>query len=279
MTPHKRLRFARTMLAIVTLGALAAVCAVGVSASASTPTSQNSTPTSSGKPTIVLVHGAWADASSWSGVTTRLQADGYSVIAPSNPLRDLTTDSAYLRSVLATISGPIVLVGHSYGGMVMTNAATGNSNVKALVYIAAFAPDTGETVAGISALNPGSELTPANLTFRAFPGGTDAYITPSSFRKVFAGDVPEVTAAEMAASQEPISAAVLSEPSGPPAWSTIPSWYMVATHDEAIPPATERFMAKRAHAITVQISSSHAVLVSHPQDVTNLILEAAHTVH
>jgi pimeloyl-ACP methyl ester carboxylesterase len=270
--------FAVAILILGAVGTLITVLLFGASASASAPSKARSTADAGQKPTIVLVHGAWADASSWAGVTARLQADGYTVVAPSNPLRDLSGDSTYLSSVLSSISGPIVLVGHSYGGMVMTNAATGHSNVKALVYIAAFAPSEGETVAGISALNPGSQLTPANLEFRPYPGGTDVYIAPSAFRDVFAADVSASTAAVMAATQEPISAEVLTEPSGIPAWTTIPSWYMVATHDQAIPPATERFMAQRAHAVTVEVSSSHAVLVSHPQDVTNLILQAAHTV-
>src|ERR1700730_13912098 len=137
------------------------------------------------KPTIVLVHGGWADASSWNAVTQRLQDDGYTVIAPANPLRGVQSDSAYLSSVLATISGPIVLVGHSVGGVLITNAAAGNPNVKALVYIAAFAPDEGETVGQLLAMNPGSEAGPPNLTFPPYPGGCDVDITPSAFTGVF----------------------------------------------------------------------------------------------
>jgi len=228
------------------------------------------------KPTIVLVHGGWADASSWDAVAQRLEEDGYTVIAPANPLRGVQSDSAYLASVLATISGPIVLVAHSYGGVLITNAATGNPNVKALVYIAAFAPDQGETVGQILAMNPGSEAAPPNLTFRPYPGGVDVYITPSAFHDVFCADVPADTAAVMAATQRPIEAAALGEPSGAPAWKTIPSWYLVASNDHAIPPATERFMAKRAGATTVEIRSSHVAMISHPDVVTDFILEAAH---
>jgi pimeloyl-ACP methyl ester carboxylesterase len=236
-------------------------------------------PTSAGpKPTIVLVHGGWADASSWNAVTQRLQGDGYTVIAPANPLRGVQTDSAYLSSVLATIAGPIVLVGHSYGGVLITNAATGNPNVKALVYVAAFAPDLGETVGQILAMNPGSQAAPPNLTFRPYPGGVDVYITPSAFHSVFCADLPAKTAAVMAASQRPIDAAALGEPSGEPAWKTIPSWYLVASNDHAIPPATERFIAKRAGATTVEIASSHVAMISHPTVVTDLILNAAHAV-
>ena len=150
-------------------------------------------------PTVVLVHGAFVDASSWNAVAQRLQDDGYTVIAPANPLRGVQTDAAYLSSVLATISGPIVLVGHSYGGVLMTNAATGNPNVKALVYVAAFAPDQGETVGQILAMNPGSQAAPPNLTFRPYPGGVDTYITPSAFHSVFCADLPATKAAVMAA--------------------------------------------------------------------------------
>jgi pimeloyl-ACP methyl ester carboxylesterase len=211
-------------------------------------------------------------------VARRLQEDGYTVIVPANPLRSFPTDSAYLASVLATITGPIVLVGHSVGGVLITNAATGNPNVKALVYVAAFAPDEGETVGQLLAMNPGSEAGPPNLTFRPYPGGVDVYITPSAFHGVFCADLPADTAAVMAASQRPIDATALGEPSGVPAWKTIPSWYLVASNDEAIPPATERFMAKRAGATTVEIASSHVAMISHPGVVTDLIVDAAHAV-
>ncbi len=235
------------------------------------------------KPTIVLVHGAFADASGWAGVITRLEDHGYTVLAPANPLRGVPTDSAYIASVLATISGPIVLVGHSYGGEVITNAATGNHNVKALVYIAAFAPDAGETSGGILAKFPGSMLSPSNLILRPFPQpdgttGEDAYINPAVFQEAFCADCSHVTAAVMAATQRPAALATLSQPSGVPAWRTIPSWYLVASQDHAIPPAAERFMAARMHAHTVQIDSSHAAMVSHPGAVTDLILSAAQAV-
>jgi len=237
-------------------------------------------PTSAGpRPTIVLVHGGWADASSWNGVTQRLQDDGYTVIAPANPLRGVQTDSAYLSSVLSTITGPIILVGHSYGGVLITNAATGNPNVKALVYVAAFAPDQGETVGQLLAMNPGSQAAPPNLTFRPYPNGVDVYISPSAFHSVFCDDVSGKTSAVMAANQRPIDAAALGQPSGEPAWKTIPSWYLVAKNDHAIPPATERFMAQRAGATTVEIGSSHVAMISHPGAVTDLILDAVHAVH
>jgi len=228
------------------------------------------------KPTIVLVHGAFADASGWSGVIERLQRRGYEVIAPANPLRDLSDDADYISSVLTTIPGPIVLVGHSYGGAVITNAAVGHPNVKALVYIAAFELDQGETVFGIVGAFPGSQL-PQNILPRPLPGGAgvDAYVNPAAFRAVFAADVPAKTAAVMAASQRPSTLATGEEPSGPPAWATIPSWYLIAGNDQVIPPAAQRFMAARAHAHTRMVSSSHVAMISHPDSATAVILDAA----
>ena len=205
------------------------------------------------KPTIVLVHGAFADASGWDAVTERLQDRGYTVLATANPLRGLASDAAYLGSILDTIDGPIVLVGHSYGGMVITNAATSRPNVKALVYVAAFAPDQGDTVQGLVAMNPGSLLGPATLVFRPHPGGVDGYVNPTDFRTIFAGDIDRDTAAVMAASQRPGDASTLTDQSGPPAWADHPSWYLVAANDKLIPPATQRFMAQRAGATTVEV--------------------------
>jgi pimeloyl-ACP methyl ester carboxylesterase len=233
------------------------------------------------KPTVVLVHGAFADASGWAGVEQRLDKRGYTVIAPANPLRGVDGDAAYIASVLATIQGPIVLVGHSYGGEVITNAATGNPQVKALVYIAAFAPDQGETSGTLANMFPGTGLTQANLVFRPYPlgngqTGTDGYINPTVFQQVFCADVPAETARTMAASQRPAELATLGEPSGVPAWRTIPSWYLVASEDHAIPPAAERFMAHRMGAHTVEIDSSHVAMISHPGTVTDLILSAVH---
>jgi pimeloyl-ACP methyl ester carboxylesterase len=281
-----RPRLKRTLLSA--LSAIIGVLLIaGTGASASPATSAAAAVTArhdnGPKPTIVLVHGAFADASGWGGVITRLEERGYTVLAPANPLRGVSTDSAYIASVLATISGPIVLVGHSYGGEVITNAATGNHNVKALVYIAAFAPAAGETSGGILAKFPGSMLTPPNLILRPFPQpdgttGTDAYINPAVFQQAFCADCADVTAAVMAATQRPGALATLGEPSGVPAWKTIPSWYLVASQDHAIPAAAERFMAARMHAHTVQIDSSHAAMVTHPGAVTDLILNAARAV-
>jgi len=237
----------------------------------------------SSKPTIVLVHGGWADSSGWNGEISRLQKLGYPVIAPANPLRGLSSDAAYIRSVLQSINGPIVLVGHSYGGAVISNAAAGVSNVKALVYIAAFAPDTGENLAGLVTKNPGTHITPDALLERPYPlpgggNGTDLYIQADVFRDAFAGDLPEATTRLMQAEQRPFSVAAFTEPSGTPAWKTVPSWYLVATSDHAIPPATQEFMAARAHARTEHVDASHVPMMSQPRATTELILEAAHSI-
>ena len=234
------------------------------------------------KPTIVLVHGAFADAESWNGVTIRLIHAGYPVIAPAIPMRSLAGDAAYLASVLATIDGPIVLVGHSYGGAVITDAATGNPNVKALVYIAGFGLDKDESLADISGKYTNSDLA-ANLLTRPYPladgtSGTDLYVNPAMFRAVFAKDVSTTTASQMAAAQRPLSFTAFMDKSSEPAWKTIPSWYMVATKDRAIDPDAERFMASRMGATTVEVTSSHAVLVSHPNTVAGFIATAAHAV-
>ena len=231
------------------------------------------------KPTIVFVHGAFADASGFGAVTSRLQHRGYAVISPANPLRGTASDAAYVASVLKTVDGPIVLVGHSYGGAVMSEAANGVPNVKALVYLNAYALDTGESALDIAQRFTGGKLAAA-LRPRPFPQadgteGTDLYIDPASFRSVFAADVPERTAARMATAQRPVSLGALQEKSTAPAWKTIPSWYLIGRHDEALDPAAERFMAKRANAHTVEINSSHASYLSHPAEVTKLIVRAA----
>jgi pimeloyl-ACP methyl ester carboxylesterase len=233
-------------------------------------------------PTMVLVHGAWEQASSWTVVAARLRDHGYPVIVPDNPLRTLAGDTASIVAVLTRVAGPIVLVGHSYGGTVITNAAEDNPNVKALVYIAAFAPDRGESTFGLDARVPGSLLPVAlvPVPFMQAGGeiGLDLYVNPLVFRAALAHDVPAPTAAAMAAAQRPVTlAALMGQQSATPTWKTIPSWYMVAGNDHAVPPATQRFMAQRARANTVEIDSSHAALVSHPAAVTNLILAAAST--
>jgi pimeloyl-ACP methyl ester carboxylesterase len=228
---------------------------------------------------VVLVHGAFADASGWNGVAERLERDGYTVIAPANPLRGLAGDSAYISSVLKTIKGPIVLVGHSYGGAVISSAAAGNSQVESLVYISAFMPDKGEGLGALGAKFPGSELNAALLRrpFQNADGskGTDLYIQPAKFHGVFAADLPRKTTALMAATQRPISASAFLDTAKAAAWKTIPSWALVATQDKAIAPALERFEAKRARSHTVEVAASHVAMISHPDAVTDLILDAA----
>jgi len=233
------------------------------------------------KPTIVLVHGAFADASGFGAVTTRLERRGYSVIAPANPLRAPSSDAAYIASVLKTITGSIVLVAHSYGGAVITEAATQVSNVKALVYLNALALDAGESNLDITARFP-NHFFDAVLP-RPFPQpdgtqGTDLYVDPAKFRSVFAPDVPAQLAARMAAAQRPVALAAGQEKATEPAWKTIPSWYLIGRQDRVISPAAQRFMAKRANARTTSINSSHVSYISHPRAVTKIILQAAHAV-
>lgn len=238
--------------------------------------SSASTEAKPARPTIVLVHGAFADASGWGDVVARLQNKGFTVYAPANPLRGVAADSDYLRSFLSTIDGPIVLVAHSYGGFVITNAATGNPNVKALVYVAAYGPDEGDSIASLSAQVPGGKVSPESLTIRPAPGGVpEGYIRTDLFRDIFAADLPPKQTAVMAASQRPASLAILQEPSGPPAWKSIPSWYLVAGRDNTIGTELERFMARRMGARTREVArSSHVLMMSHPEVTTHTILAA-----
>jgi len=235
------------------------------------------------KPTIVFVHGGWADSSGWNDEISDLERRGYPVIAPANPLRRLDTDAAYIRSVLQTISGPIVLVGHSYGGAVISNAAVGVPNVKALVFIAAFAPDKGESLLQLVTMNPGTQIGPATLDVRPYPlpdggTGTDLYLKKSAFHDAFAGDLPLEVTDQMQATQRPFSNEAFVSLSDEPAWRTIPSWYLVSTQDHAIPPATQRFMAQRAHASVSEVKTSHVAMMSQPEATTRLILQAARSI-
>ena len=273
--------------ALVTV--LAAVLAVAGPTTASAPGAGAARPATQGaasaergstaKPTIVLVHGAFADSSGWNAVAARLFKAGYPVIAFSNPLRGPLADGEYLRQFLTTIDGPVVLVGHSYGGAVISNGATGNDKVLALVYVAAYAPAEGESVAAANDLGGGHTEVTDHLVVRPYPGSTppdgDAYIDPAHFRRLFAQDLPARTTRFMAATQRPGALAALLTPSGPPAWEDIPSWYLVARQDRIIPPEAERAMAARADATTVEINSSHVAMMSHPGKVTRLILRAA----
>jgi pimeloyl-ACP methyl ester carboxylesterase len=239
------------------------------------------------KPTVVLEHGAWADASSWNGVIPILQHEGYTVYAPANPLRNLTSDAAYLAAFLKTIPGPIILVGHSYGGAVITNAATGNPNVKALVYVDGFIPAQGDTIFGLTFAQPGSCLNAAT-SFNVVPladgitNDVDTYLkvgpnlTYPGFDQCFANGVPARKAAELAAGQRPLALSAGSEASGVPAWLTIPSWALVGTADHVIPPAELVSMADRAHAHIEYVDAGHLSMVSHPAKTANIINEAVH---
>src|SRR5881396_464361 len=240
------------------------------------------------KPSIVLVHGAWADGSSWSRVVGLLQVQGYTVYVPPNPLRGLASDSAYIASFLQSITGPIILVGHSYGGAVITNAATGNPNVKALVYVDAFPPDEGESLASLSSVPPPPGQSPSCLAgdptqvfnFVQLTGGdVDLYIKPSLFPSCFANDQPLTQAAVLASSQRPVPLSALPQQSGVPAWRTIPSWYLVGTIDRVIPPWAQLFMAQRAGATIVQVRASHLSMLSRPEAIIGLIDAAAETTH
>jgi pimeloyl-ACP methyl ester carboxylesterase len=268
-----RLPWARPRALLVIVAALL----VGTAFTASTAVAK-----SSAKPTVVLVHGAFADASGWSEVIDSLDRQGYPVIAPANPLRGVSADAAYMRAVLAEIKGPIVLVGHSYGGVVITNAATGNPNVKALVYVAAFAPDLGDTVESLGKLGTGGGIGPATLDLRPYPAPPgfpplEGYIKLDVFHDLFAADLPRKQARIMALSQRPAALATLGEPSGPPAWKTIPSWYLVPTRDRAIGTDVLLAMAERIHPRrTVQVEgASHVVMISRPKVTTDLIVSAA----
>jgi pimeloyl-ACP methyl ester carboxylesterase len=230
--------------------------------------------TSAPKPTIVLVHGAFADSSSWSSEIAFLLKKGYPVVAVSNPLRGVSSDSAYLLSVLKTINGPIVLVGHSYAGFLISDAAAADPEVKALVYVAAYIPDKGESPADLTYKYPGSLLTGSNLVERAEPGGTDIYINPADFAKVYADGLTPAQVAVAAVVQRPITAAALGDPAtvNPPA--ATPKWEIVALHDNAIPTKAEFFMAHRAHARIVTANSGHDVPAAAPQVVDRVILQA-----
>jgi len=229
------------------------------------------------KPTIVLVHGAFAETSSWNGVIAELNRRGYVAIAAANPLRSVAKDAAAISAVVHSIAGPVVLVGHSYGGPVITAAANGNGNVKALVYVAGFVPDIGESAFTLSERFPGSTLGSAIVPVALPDGGRDLYIAPEKFHTQFAADVPEDEARLMAATQRPVTQAALAEASAAAAWKTLPSYVIYGSEDRNIPAAVMAFMAERAHAVkTVAIDgASHALMVSHAKEVAAFIDEAA----
>jgi pimeloyl-ACP methyl ester carboxylesterase len=235
--------------------------------------------THNASPTVVLVHGAFADASSWNGVIERLQAKGVKVIAPANPLRGISIDSAYTAGVFDEIPGPVVAVGHSYGGAVISNAAATAPNVVGLVFVAAFAPEEGERLGEAAATSKDAILGSVQVAHH-YPSakgggeGVEFTIDPSGFRDAFAADLPAEQTALMAATQRPVAELAFSEPNGPPAWKNLPSWAVVATADKAAGTDLVRSMAERAGARITEIDGSHVVMVSQPQGVADVIVEA-----
>jgi pimeloyl-ACP methyl ester carboxylesterase len=237
-------------------------------------------PQNGDRPTVVLVHGAFADSSGWNDVVERLQAEGMQVTSASNPLRGISIDSAYVASFLNQISGPVLAVGHSYGGAVITNAATNADNVVGLVYVAAFAPDEGETLAAIEGDSKDSVLMTALMPLQ-YPTGEGAQqtavefaIDPEKFHDAFAADLPEQQTAVMAATQRPVAELAFSTPSGAPAWKNLPSWAVVPTGDKAAGSDVVRSMAERAGATITEAEGSHVIMMSQPQVVADVILTA-----
>jgi pimeloyl-ACP methyl ester carboxylesterase len=234
-------------------------------------------------PTVVLVHGAFADASSWTGVIERLQAEGVKVTAPANPLRGISADAAYIAGIFEQTPGPILAVGHSYGGAVITNAATDAENVVGLVYVAAFAPDEGETLGAVEAGSKDSVLNSA-LVGLSYPSPSDGSptmefaIDPAKLQDAFAGDLSAEQAALIAVIQRPISELAFSEPNGAPAWKHLPSWAVVATGDKAAGADVVRSEAERAGATITEIEGSHVIMISQPQAVTDVIRDAVKAV-
>jgi pimeloyl-ACP methyl ester carboxylesterase len=232
-------------------------------------------PQDGSRPTIVLVHGAFAESASWNDVIGRLQDQGYTVIAAANPIRSVSGDAEFVASIFEAVEGPVVAVGHSYGGTVITNAA--RDNVKALVYVAGYAPDEGENAGELSGRFPGSTLLETLWSVPLSDGSTDLYIQQEKYHGQFAEDVPAAQTALMAVGQRPLRDVAVNEASGPPAWKSIPSWFVFGELDKNIPVAAHRFMAERAGAReAVEIEgASHAVGVSHPEEVADIILRAA----
>lgn len=264
----------RLVRAALAVGALALGGAFALGASAQ-PRAAEQAP----RPTVVLVHGAFAESSSWNGVIRKLQAQHFPVIAAANPLRGVKSDAADIAGLVDSIKGPVVLVGHSYGGMVIAEAAKAKPNVKALVFVAAFAPEEGESAAALAGRFPGSTLGPTLAPpVPLADGGQDLYIQQDKFHDQFAADVPAKDARLMAATQRPIAQAALGEAaSSAPAWKAVPSWFVYGDGDKNIPPAAQAFMATRAKAVKTVVvkGASHVVMTSHPDAVAAVIAQAA----
>jgi pimeloyl-ACP methyl ester carboxylesterase len=239
-----------------------------------------SEPSSNAPLTVVLVHGAFADSSSWDGVIERLQAAGIQVTAAPNPLRGISEDSAYVASFMEQVPGPVLAVGHSYAGAVISNAATGLGNVVGLVFVAAFAPDEGERLGDVAAGSRDSVLGTAQVALQyPAPGGggtaTEVAVDPAKLHDVFAADLPPQKAAVMAVTQRPVSQLAFTEPCGPPAWKSLPSWAVVASDDKAAGTDVVRSMAERAGATITEVAGSHVIMISRPDVVAEVIESAA----
>ncbi|PYI65180.1 alpha/beta hydrolase [Arthrobacter livingstonensis] len=276
-----------TALAAIGLALLALLPIQPATAQAPTTAPTQSATSSQVKPTIVLVHGAWADGSSWAPVSAILQAHGYSVLVPPNPLRGLSSDAASISAFIQqATTGPVVLVGHSYGGAVITNAATSTPTVKALVYVDAFAPAQGQTLGQIiggstSALNVPDPTTVFNVVAdpNSPAGDGDLYLKPSTFNSAFAQDLPRAVRNILSPAQRPLAVGANLESSGTPAWAAIPSWFVVGTADKVIPQTTQLQMAAAAGGQVTKVNASHLSLLSKPLQVAQVITQAAHTVH
>jgi pimeloyl-ACP methyl ester carboxylesterase len=262
------------LIAAVAVTALAVATPIAAASAATSTTSH-----AAAKPTIVLVHGAWADPSSFGPVVKRLQKDGYTVLNEPNPLRGLSSDAAYLDDFIDhRTTGPVILVGHSYGGAVITNI-TNEPRVKALVYVDAFAPKKGQSVSSLTASVPGAP--PAAAIFDTVPiagapaNDVDLYFKPSLFPTVFANGLPAAEASELATSESPVTSAALAEGSGTPSFASRPSWYVLGTQDNVIAPSLQLQMATAAHSHIVRVSSGHLSMLTHPGLVTNVIKHAA----
>jgi pimeloyl-ACP methyl ester carboxylesterase len=271
------------MAAVLALaGLLGAAGQVGSARAATAGTAHAAAVTGTGpaKPAIVLVHGAWADSGSWDAVTGLLQRAGYTVYAPPNPLEGLAIDTVTLADFLHTITGPIVLVGHSYGGEVITNAATGDSQVKALVYDDAYLPKQGENLVDLTTTGSCFAVRDLSTVFTfvpdpVSPSGTVAYVKPTVFPGCFANGLPASAGAVLAATQRPLATSTFTDQSGVPAWQTIPSWDVVGTADHIITPAEQLFMAHRAHARITEINAPHLSMITDPGVVASVIIQAA----
>lgn len=291
MTPPTRARRAKVAaIAAAVAGLLAVAIPAQISSASVAENLTVHTSTSSVKPTIVLVHGAWADASSFAPETAALQAAGYTVLAAPNPLRGIQVDTkAVADFVNQHTTGPVVLVGHSYGGMLITGAALADPDVKALVYIDAYAPDAGDSAQSLTNASPGSLLNvsdPSTVFDVVLPSATasqadwDSYIKQDKFRSVFAASLPSSITNILAAGQSPVTFGALGTPfSGTPAWKTIPSWFLIGTADQLLPVAEQRIMAQRAHGTVTEVDAPHLSMLAKPIQVTNVILDAARSIH